>query len=363
MMGTREKRYVLYGGKDNIMQLSVIIPVYNAEKYLGRCLDSIVKQLCDEVELILVDDGSIDASSQICDSYVKKSACVKVFHQENSGVSAARNKGIEMACGEWITFVDADDCVSDCFVDVILEHISSDLDVILFGMEKVNTYHFAKKKSGMIGNPQYYDLSYRSMLIQDTFMSKSILDGCQLGMRSACAKVYRRSLLEENAIQFPLRNVRIGEDMIFSLMVYDCFRNMKCVPIGIYYYFKNLDSVINRYKPDMQEIMLSYSNAIGPWLLKHPQYKAYHAAYRLNDIILYIKYDFFHKENKEEWKSLQKRMTSILIDGMYKEYYKLAQENHLITKIYDIKKRIVFWLALHGHFRLLKCITHIRYGA
>ena len=89
--------------------ISIIIPVYNVEHYLAECLDSVLAQTYKNLEIILVDDGSIDGSGQICDNYAGKDSRIKVIHQTNAGVSAARNKGLKVAKGEYIGFVDADD--------------------------------------------------------------------------------------------------------------------------------------------------------------------------------------------------------------------------------------------------------------
>ena len=93
------------------MKISVIVPVYNVEKYLPRCIDSILAQSFTDFELILVDDGSKDSSGKICEAYVTKDDRVKVLHKENGGASTARNAGIEIARGTWICFIDSDDYV------------------------------------------------------------------------------------------------------------------------------------------------------------------------------------------------------------------------------------------------------------
>jgi glycosyltransferase involved in cell wall biosynthesis len=101
---------------DNKPTISIIVPVYNTEKYLRRCLDSIVAQTFKDYECIIVDDGSTDGSAAICDEYEKKDSRFKVLHKENEGVSAARNVGIEYAEGEFITFVDSDDYLSSVYL-------------------------------------------------------------------------------------------------------------------------------------------------------------------------------------------------------------------------------------------------------
>ncbi len=339
------------------MQLSIIVPVYNAEKYLPRCLDSITKQIKNGVELILVDDGSQDKSGEICDVYAKKQEVVRVCHQNNGGSAKARNKGMELARGRWITFVDADDDVADSFVDTILSHVEEGLDVVLFEYVQVDV---AKEEmSEEKGGCRYYDASCRDLFIRKNFLAGEVLEECHFNMRSVWAKAFRHSLLTEQGIVFK-PGVKIGEDMIFTLEVYVSFAKAKCVPGVIYhYYFRNEDSITNRYKPNLQDIIASYVEAVTPWLEEHPEYVPHYASYRLNDIILYMKYDFFHRDNREEKEHKRERMKSVF--GSYWTYYETAKGNGMLC-FYNMLKRLVFYLALHGHFRLLKVIAWLRYG-
>ena len=94
------------------LRISVIVPVYNTEKYLRRCIDSILNQTYEALEVILVDDGSTDGSGAVCDEYAEKDARVRAIHQKNGGISAARNAGIDAASGQYIAFIDSDDYVT-----------------------------------------------------------------------------------------------------------------------------------------------------------------------------------------------------------------------------------------------------------
>ncbi len=116
------------------MKFSIIIPVYNVERYLKDCIQSVLKQKYKDYEIILVDDGSSDNSSQICDNYVNSYKNIHVIHQENQGLSAARNRGITLAKGEYIIFLDSDDVIADeeCFT--IMSNLASDVDLITFNM-------------------------------------------------------------------------------------------------------------------------------------------------------------------------------------------------------------------------------------
>ena len=106
--------------------ISIIIPIYNAQKYLKECIDSALNQTYKEIEIILIDDGSTDYSGKICDSYAEKDKRVKVIHNENQGVSVSRNIGIKEAKGLYITFMDADDFVSEQYVEILYRLIKND---------------------------------------------------------------------------------------------------------------------------------------------------------------------------------------------------------------------------------------------
>lgn len=118
---------------------SFIIPVYNVEPYLRKCLDSILRQKIDNWEALLIDDGSVDESGTICDEYAARDGRFKVFHKANGGVSSARNVGLENACGEWIWFVDPDDWIAADSLKILSETIKkNDCDTIFFGIDYID---------------------------------------------------------------------------------------------------------------------------------------------------------------------------------------------------------------------------------
>lgn len=338
------------------MDLSIIIPIYNCEKYLERCLNSIVPQLSEGVEMILVDDGSEDRSSQICNEYAMKNQFIQVVHQKNKGEGGARNRGLALATGEWIAFVDADDYVTDDFVSQIFRNMEPEVDILMF--EKITVEREVKSHIEKIGKIQYYDEASHDIFTKKCFMGHFIIKGYNITSRDVLSKAYRRSLLRESNIVFE-EGIEIGADMLFSLRIYQCFHRAKCIGKGIYCYVTNSDSITNRYKPNYREIVQAYIKSIESWLKLCPEYNVYHATYRLNDIILFMKYDFFHKQNHESRNSLWERMREILLNGRYKLDYKLAKESDILKDFYGPGKRIVFWMALHGQFNLLKWIAHI----
>lgn len=128
------------------MKISIIVPVYNTEKYLHKCIDSILNQTFEDFELILVDDGSTDSSRLICDEYAKKDERVVVIHKENGGLSSARNAGLDAAKGEYISFIDSDDFITETMMQSLLEHAQmANAEIAITG--RINRYEFNNKET------------------------------------------------------------------------------------------------------------------------------------------------------------------------------------------------------------------------
>ena len=109
---------------------SIIVPVYNVEEYLEECLESIQKQTYTDIEVILVNDGSTDGSKEICESYCQMDSRFKLINQENKGQSAARNNGVSVSTGEYITFVDSDDVISSKYVEILNRYMTEEIDLV-----------------------------------------------------------------------------------------------------------------------------------------------------------------------------------------------------------------------------------------
>lgn len=341
--------------------VSVIIPAYNTENYLERCLDSILNQPERDFEIILIDDGSTDRTGAICDEYAgkysRKYPRVRAVHQKNAGESAARNHGMELAKGEYIVFVDADDYVASSLFQIISENMEESLDVLLLNFVTEGGKVMEKRADLHISSIRVFSEKDRSLLMEQCFYGWKGIGN--VDPRSCCGKVFRTTFLKENGISFPLK-VKIGPDMIFMLQVYSHMNQAKYCPKTVYHYFYNPMSITNRYKPELESIFSDFEKAIAPWLEKHSECRQAYAWYRLNDIILYMKYDFFHPRNKEKEEALKSRMERILLREDYVSFYNEAKKLDLLKK-YGIAKRFTFWCAVNGHFKYLKAIYRIRY--
>ena len=128
--------------------ISVLIPVFNVERYLSRCIESVIKQTYKNIEIILIDDGSKDKSGKICDKYAKKDDRIRVIHKENEGVSVARNLGMDSANGEYIIFVDSDDWIEQQAVELLFSQLSLyDSDLAIGNISKLTMLDKQKRKA------------------------------------------------------------------------------------------------------------------------------------------------------------------------------------------------------------------------
>ena len=208
--------------------VSIIVPVYNAQNSLERCLMSIIRQGYQQWELILVDDGSQDDSLAICKRYSDKDSRIRVFHTENCGVSSARNTGMENAHGEYISFVDSDDMIH---TDFLSECLSDKEDLI------VTNYIKPSKIDSL-----HYKEDHPELIFQ------------QRGVRTVWGKVFVRKIIEEHHIRFDT-NIRYGEDTIFVLQYCLHIKTIAYVFQHLYEYEKPPYYAFFKYKTTLDEYL------------------------------------------------------------------------------------------------------------
>lgn len=183
------------------MKLSIIVPVYNVEKYLAACIDSILAQSFTEWELVLVDDGSKDGSGQICDGYADKDVRINAVHQVNAGAAEARNRGILEAKGEYVTFVDSDDVIRPNFLSNFTYDESLDFEIQGFTQNFIG--HEQDNISIMPAVTQIADIK--------EIYSESELNKLS---RGPVCKLFKRSVIIDNNVTYP-QGIQFGEDAIF----------------------------------------------------------------------------------------------------------------------------------------------------
>ena len=226
-------------------KLSVIVPVYNTEKYLRECVDSILAQTFTDFELILVDDGSTDGSGPICDDYAAKDQRVRVIHQENGGITVARKSGVRIARGEYVTFVDSDDWIDRTMYQTMLAQGSA--DIVICNMIRARRNGMSELNCCV--NPGWYD----KQKLTDHFYPVMLFDfdRCQPSVHpSLCNKLIRCEIIR-NVINHVADGITYGEDALCS---YACMLDAAVIHVidqGLYYYRENPQSVCNVYNKDM----------------------------------------------------------------------------------------------------------------
>ncbi len=203
--------------------ISVIVPVYNAEKYLHRCIDSILSQTFTDFELLLIDDGSKDKSGAICDEYAVKDSRVRVFHKENGGVSSARNLGLDNAEGEYIAFVDADDWIEATFLECMYPYDDF--------FDLVCAYYKAHGWKGWIAKP-YDNCSFDKNTLPLFFEQHLI------SCNTVWCKLFKRQLIWDYRVKFDLA-YSYGEDTLFVLDYLYCVDSVCTIDNDGYNYCVN----------------------------------------------------------------------------------------------------------------------------
>ena len=231
-------------------KVSIIIPVFNNEKFLTRCLDSIIAQSYDDWECILVDDGSSDNSGMICEDYAKKDNRLRVIHQKNAGVSIARNVGLDASYGEWICFVDSDDWIDNNLISELLSCAEkNDAEVVVSGNKRVD-YEKILKPFGLNPTP-----SARSSSFCPPEGMLTMPEDFEVYLQGPCSKLFKRTVLDKHNIRFP-ENISLAEDLLFTFKVFFSTKKVWGVSKSFYNYYQNQYSAVHTISPEKREIKM-----------------------------------------------------------------------------------------------------------
>lgn len=247
---------------ENMPKVSIIVPVYKAEKYLNRCIDSILAQTFTDWELLLIDDGSPDRSGDICDEYAKKDIRIRVFHKKNGGVSSARNLGLYNVQGEYVTFVDSDDWIDVNTLNVCFSQIEIyDLDILQF------SYTRNERKLGNV-----LDFESHVCTLKDYINEKKLLL-CVWGT------IFSVDVIKQNHIRFN-EKMKLAEDQLFVLSCMELSKRIMRIPNILYYYYDNPCSATNN---ERSEDLIYSSFQCIEFKKQHPLF-----AFRLDDLVLFF---------------------------------------------------------------------------
>lgn len=232
-------------------KLSIIIPIYNSEKYLDECINSILSQEFQDFELILVDDGSSDRSPLICDKYSKQDTRISVIHTKNGGVSKARNHGIERSTGIYIAFVDADDMVNPRMYSTLYNKaIQTNSDLILCGYKEIASSYSKDIKYNLPLEKMNRDHVIQQLLYSD-FIGNNIIN-------SPCNKLYKRDIIIKSHLRFTDR--RRGEDWLFNIQYIELCSSAIYIDECLYHYRRNKTSAMSKCFPEQYDLWLENRN-------------------------------------------------------------------------------------------------------
>lgn len=210
--------------------ISVIVPIYNVEKYLDRCVDSIINQTYKNLEIILVDDGSPDNCPKMCDDYAKKDSRIKVVHKENGGLSDARNAGMKVATGEYVAFIDSDDYISLDFYETLLETIvDNDSDIVECGVVKFYENEKFDEYSDDLKVTNYETVDALDGLISENPFKQHVWN-----------KLYKSSV----ALDIPYAVGKLNEDEFWTYQVFGKAKKVTRINKTMYYYFQRNGSIM-----------------------------------------------------------------------------------------------------------------------
>lgn len=240
------------GGKD-VFKLSIIVPIFNGEEYLHRCIDSILTQQYGEFELILIDDGSTDNSLSICNEYAEKDSRIVVYHKENEGLVAARKTGVSLAKGEYIGFVDCDDFIDSNMYHDLMSIVERDNSDIVTGGVTNDYISYVKNVFNCIDEGFYDEEAIKNeivprMLMCPEFLKYGIIPG-------VVTKVFKRSLLEK-ALPNVADNLTVGEDVAITSYSLMNAKSLSIIKSCGYHYIQTENSIIRSFNPKRFEKML-----------------------------------------------------------------------------------------------------------
>ncbi len=339
--------------------VSVVIPVYNVERYLDRCLKSVTGQTYQNLQIILVDDGSEDGSGCLCDAWAEKDGRITVIHKKNEGLGMARNSGIEAARGEFLLFADSDDYIDEKMAEVLAGALEgSSAKVCYSGFINVDA------KGGQTSGKPPEKLEYRGKEIMDEFLAEAVgalpetSQNCFAGM-SACAALYRSDLFSKDGIRFEKEQKVLCEDLFFNIEICRHTDLVRIVPECFYYYCANAGSLTKRYRPDRFEAAVRMKALLEHRLLRETKEKKEMelriCRNYMDNLMTCMKQEVFYQ--KQNGMSLCRKRLREMADHKATRQVLAIYPLHRLVK----KQRILFYAIRSRNIGMIYWLFRLRY--
>ena len=329
--------------------ITIIIPIYNVEKYLSKCIESVINQTYKNLEIILIDDGSTDSSGIICNQYSKKDSRIKLIHIKNSGVSNARNVGLDNASGDWIVFVDSDDWLEFNFCERLYEIVMNDpsIDIVCSGYKRiyadtVEPINCDKKKI-------YYN-NYQYLLK---------LLNVQNGYGFCHMKLIRKECIKK--IRFNNKIV-VAEDALFNMQILKNVRKVLQIGEGLYNYRFNENSLVRKYDKNYLKKYLNAMKETYKYIKQEYKYnqeilKNFYNYVSYHVLLISVNYYFNPKNGKRFFEQIKLLKNIYQIDlfnvSIKKCNYKDLSWTRAIT-IFTLKHKFYIFTGLICRFRQIQ---------
>lgn len=339
--------------------ISIIVPMYNVENKIDECIKSILKQSYVKLDIILIDDGSIDSTYEICEKYSNVDERITLVHQENKGVSVARNYGIDIARGKYIMFLDADDYLDNRICEVLLKNIKKnncDIQITnkIFHINGEVFENILYKEKEFCRENKERDLFILDLMTSyyDTKMNDVKYLSC-----GVTAKLFYSKIIKDNKIKF-LENCHFGEDVLFNLNIFEKARKIGYIEYNGYHFNVSPDSSTHKFRDDWKISHEKFVNGIEAYILKNKTQDARFLEtlemMRVTRISGLINSYFFNKENPKKFIEKYKEFRNFITQNSYKKSINKVKFK-LLTKS---QKIIVAFLKMHC-FLILAIICYI----
>lgn len=334
---------------NSIPKISIIVPVYGVEKYLGECVQSLVNQTLQDIEIILVDDESPDCCPEMCDEYAQRDPRIKVIHKKNAGLGYARNSGLEIATGEYVAFLDSDDYIDlDTYEKLCRIADENHLDKVRFicNRFKDNGEHSALEYSGKLSiysSPE--DMKQLALCIFDRPAQD---EGKALDFGgSSCMAIYRHAIIKKYNLKFVSEREYISEDYIFNFYFYMNSQRVGYWPNTFYHYRVNMLSLTRTIRLDRIGKIEAYSQYVSQLIMKFNfplSAVSYSIGYYVNGVRASVRAVFMsHYPISEKKKWFKAQLNS--------KYFKEACYSYPRRRL-TFKQRICLWTMEHRWFYL-----------
>lgn len=329
-------------------KLSIIVPVYNVEKYLSECIQSLLNQTLRDVEIILVDDESPDGSPKMCDEYAKSDARVKVLHKKNGGLGYARNSGLDVASGEFVTFIDSDDYIDLDAYEIACKWMET------YGLDELRFRCNRFRNDGSCSN-LFYGVSPTVVGDKNTIrhIALCILDTVYKGDAkynwggSSCMAIYKSSIIKQYGLKFVSEREYVSEDYLFNFEYYMHATKVGFLNSTFYHYRINPNSLtrsIDSRFVEKAEIFARYAERVIADYGFHMQNKNYAIGYYVRALRVNMKQVFLSEASFREKRNWFKKCVA----STYCKYAKHVYP----TKNMPVKQKIWFYTMTNGLFEL-----------